>query len=348
VSERVLVVRPDNAGDVLLAGPAVRAAAGRSAVTLWCGPNGRDAAALLPGVSSVIEAAVPWIAPDPEPIDPKETMELIRTIRTEGFDAAVVLTSFHQSPLPTALLLRLAEVPFIGAISEDYPGSLLDVRHRVSDDVHEVTRALSLMAACGFPLPDDDDGRLVINRVAASPLPRDYLGYVVVHPGASAPARSWPPEKSRALVAALARSGRRVVVTGSPAEQMLTSFVVGRPDGDVINAGGTTDLGQLAAIIANADAIVVGNTGPAHIAAAVGTPVVSIYAPTVPPVRWKPWRVRHVVLGEQTIPCAGCRARACPIEGHPCISSITVADVVNALGDVIAAHAAGREVGVAP
>ena len=74
----------------------------------------------------------------------------------------------------------------------------------------------------------------------------------------------------------------------------------------------------------------VGTTGPAPLAAAVGTPVVSLFAPTVPPVRWRPWRVPHELL-HVDVPCAGCRARACPVPGHPCLGGVAVADVVAAV-----------------
>jgi ADP-heptose:LPS heptosyltransferase len=151
--------------------------------------------------------------------------------------------------------------------------------------------------------------------------------YVVVHPGASVPARAWEPERSAELVAALAARGRRVVVTGSPAEEDLTAFVAGAGG---IDLGGVTDFPGLAAVIAGADAIVVGNTGPAHLAAAVGTPVVSLYAPTVPAVRWRPWMVPHELLYVD-VPCAGCRARDCPVAGHPCLGGVEVADVVAAV-----------------
>jgi ADP-heptose:LPS heptosyltransferase len=335
MSEHVLVVRPDNAGDVLLAGPAVRAAASTATVTLLCGPEGRHAAGLLPGVSSCTVARLPWIDPHPRPVDRSASMDLIDHIASIGFEKAVILTSFHQSPLPTALVLKLARIPFVGAISEDYPGSLLDVRHRVPDDIHEVTRGLSLMEACGFELPPDDDGALRVMELPPSPLPEGFGPYVVVHPGASVPARRPPPGLSAELVRALTRSGWRVVVTGSPSERLLTKFVTGEAGENVIDAGGATGFGQLAAIIANSQAIVVGNTGPAHVAAAVGTPVVSIYAPTVPAVRWRPWQVPHVLLGRQDIACQGCRARDCPIEGHPCVSSVTVAGVLDALTRVV-------------
>jgi ADP-heptose:LPS heptosyltransferase len=323
----VLVARMDNEGDVLLAGPAVRAAAAHAdRVTLLCGPRGRHAAALLPGVDEVLVHHAAWIDAHPEPVDPAATIGLVDALAARRIDAAAILTSFHQSPLPLALLLRLADVPEIAAISVDYPGSLLD--HRLPDpgDVHETERALGVVAALGLALPSGDDGALRIRDVAATADERPP--YVVVHPGASVPARAWSPERNAALVEALAAGGRRVLVTGGPGETELTRRVAGEHG---IDLGGATSFAGLAALLAAADCVVVGNTGPAHLAAAVGAPVVSLFAPTVPAARWRPWGVPHELL-HVDVPCAGCRARTCPVAGHPCLEGVGVADVVAAVG----------------
>ena len=336
----VLVARLDSVGDVLLSGPAVRAvAAGAAKVTYLCGPRGRAAAALLPGVDDIIVYRAPWIDPEPEPVSRAETDALADDLAGRGIDAAVILTSWHQSALPTALVLRMAGIPTIAAISEDYPGSLLDVRHHVDDDIHEVLRALSTVATLGFELPEGDDGRLRVRPLPARPeLDRPY---VVVHPGASVPARAWAPSANAALVDALVAAGRRVVVTGSPDEAELAAFVAGPPRPDVVDLGGRTDLATLGAVLAEADAVVVGNTGPAHLAAAVGAPIVSLFAPTVPLSRWAPWGVPTVVLGDHDIACGGCRARICPVEGHPCLSSVPVGAVVEAVDRLAAPVAVG-------
>jgi ADP-heptose:LPS heptosyltransferase len=325
----VLAVRLDNDGDVLLAGPAVRALAhGADRVTLLCGPRGRAAAELLPGVDELLVWRAPWIDPEPDPVDRADIDALVDRLAALRPDAAVIFGSFHQSPLPTALVLRMAGVPFVAATSADYPGSLLDVRHRIDDDVHEVERALDLAAAAGHPLPPGDDGALRIRR-------GDRLGspageYVVVHPGASVPARAWGPERNAELVDVLVAAGRRVVVTGAPGEAELTAMVAGPERPEVTDLGGRTTLAELAGVLAAARCVVVGNTGPAHLAAAVATPVVSLFAPTVPAVRWRPWRVPHELL-HVDVPCAGCRARVCPVPGHPCLGGVAVADVVRAV-----------------
>jgi ADP-heptose:LPS heptosyltransferase len=320
----VLAVRLDNDGDVLLAGPAIRALAhGSRRVTLLCGPRGRQAAELLPGVDEIVCWRAPWIDPEPGPVDAAAVAALVSRIAGLRIGAAFVFGSFHQSPLPTALVLRLAGVPWIGATCVDYPGSLLDLRHRVDDDIHEVERSLSLVREAGYDLPPGDAGALRVDAPAPTPVER----YVVVHPGASVPARAWSPERNAELVAALAAAGRNVLVTGSPAERELTAYVARAGGADL---GGATTLAGLAGVLAGADAVVVGNTGPAHLAAAVGTPVVSLYAPTVPAMRWRPWRVPHELL-HVDVPCAGCRARTCPVPGHPCLEGVDLADVVGAV-----------------
>ncbi|MEV4640499.1 HAD-IIIA family hydrolase [Actinoplanes sp. NPDC049548] len=319
----VLVVRSDSAGDVLLTGPGIRAvAAGAERVVLLCGPRGRAAAELLPGVDEIVEARLPWIDPQPSPVDAAFVDDLTARLAATGADEAVIFTSFHQSALPLALLLRAAGVGRITAISDDYPGSLLDVRHRVPVGVPEAERARSVAAAAGFALPDTDDGGL---RVALGPIRAGQ--YVVVHPGASVEARSCPPETMRAVVAALAAEGHEVLVTGGPDERELAAFVAGGEATDV----GPTSMGDLARLLAGAACVVVANTGPAHLAAAVGTPVVSLYAPTVPFGQWGPYRVPHVRLGDAGAPCRDTRATRCPVPGHPCLSSIRPADVLAAL-----------------
>jgi ADP-heptose:LPS heptosyltransferase len=328
----VLIARLDNDGDVLLAGPAVRAAAAHGTrVTLLVGPRGRAAGALLPGADGLLVHRAPWIDPDPGPVRREAVESLVADVAAAAPDVAVILTSFHQSPLPLALLLRLAGVGRIAAISTDYPGSLLDVRAADPGDVHEVRRSLTLMRDAGMPPAPADDDALRVLRPAGRPagLPPEY---VVVHPGASVTARAWEPARHRALVAELRRRGHAVVVTGGPGEARLTAEVAAGAPG-AVDLGGRTTLAELAEVLAGSSVVVVGNTGPAHLAAAVGRPVAWLHAPTVPEARWHPWRVPYVRLGGLPA-CAGCRARECPVPGHPCLAQVghhEVADAVDAL-----------------
>lgn len=341
---RVLVARLDSMGDVLLAGPAVRAVANGSRpdgsrandVVLLCGPEGAGAAEMLPGVTQIHTWPCPWIVNPPPAATAELTNGLIEFVRSSRIEEAVILTSFHQSPLPLALLLRLAGVEHITGASTDYAGSLLDIRLKPGEDFPEdqpeVVRALGIAQAAGFQLPQGDDAKLHIKPMGEPEELVDELTqkgpYIVVHPGAAAPARAWPALHHAATVELLEAYGHRVVVTGAPGETSLTATVAGP---SASNLGGRTDLRTLAAVLAGAAVVVTGNTGPAHLAAAVGTPVVCLFAPVVPAIRWAPYGVPLELLGDQEAACRNTRARTCPVPGHPCLSSVTPEQVLEAV-----------------
>lgn len=326
---KALVVRLDSFGDVLLAGPAVRAVAHHADhVTMLCGPRGENAARLLPGVDEVVVWAAPWEGFSPPGVAEADVDGMIGRLRAGDYGAALVLTSFHQSPLPMALMLRMAGVPRIGADSADHPGRLLDVRHRRRPGRHEAEAALDTAAAMGFTPRPGDDGRLRVLPTPDTALLTGNGPYVVLHPGASASARAWDPGRCAAAAELLADAGHRVVITGGPREAPLTRRVAGSVGVDL---GGRTDARTLAGVLRFADALVCGNTGPAHLAAAVGTPVVSLFAPVVAAERWRPYGVPLILLGDQQAACAGSRARHCPVPGHPCLTDVTAQDVLRAV-----------------
>jgi ADP-heptose:LPS heptosyltransferase len=333
MTRHVLVVRPDSMGDVLVCGPAVRAVASSARwVTVLAGPRGAAAARLLPAVDHVLEWDCPWIAAEPPEATAGDIAELVLRLSAARIDEAVVLTSSHQSALPTALVLRMAGIRRITAISEDYPGSLLDVRLPSPPDAPEPERMLAVARAAGFDLPHGDDGRLAVRELLPAPAGLPAHPFLVVHPGTSADARAYPVEHWCEVVGALTAGGWHVLVTGSKDEARLTERVASaaRVPGHVRDCGGLFDLDQLAATLRLAAAVIVANTGPAHLAAAVGTPVVSLFAPVVPAVRWAPYGVASVLLGDQHAACAGTRARECPVAGHPCLTTVAPDEVARA------------------
>lgn len=332
---RALVARLDSAGDVLITGPAVRAIAeSHDAVTFLAGPRGRAAAALLPAVDDIIEWQAPWVDFDSPELTSGHVDALVKQMRDLAPDRVYIFTSFHQSPLPLALIARMASVPWVGAISEDYPGTLLDLRHHVEGGVPEPERALSLARAAGCELRDGDDGRL---RANIPPLPEELREllcappFVVFHPGAAVPARRPTTKRSAGMVRALVAAGHRVVVTGDAAERDLTAAVVGDA---AVDLGGYTSLATLAAVYAAATVVIAPNTGPAHLAAAVGTPVVSLFAPVVPASQWSPYGSNVIRLGDQDAACRLTRARICPVAGHPCLDGITDDELLNAVNRI--------------
>jgi ADP-heptose:LPS heptosyltransferase len=326
---RLLVVRLDSVGDVLLAGPAVAVAARTAAVDVLCSSIGRPAAELLPGVEHTIVFDAPWILNPAPPVAAGQLEMLIDDLASRRYDAAAILTSSHQSALPTALLLRLAGVPRLAAVSNDYPGALLDHRIPGDPDVHEVERALAVMRTLDFPVGDPATHRMRVDVPPASPQPRR----VVVHPGAAAPARTLAPARWRDTAAGLVQRGFEVIVTGTEAEASLCHLVAEAEGAHpVVLAPGS--LRELAEVLGTATVVVTGNTGPAHLAAALGRPVAVVFPPTVPPNRWRPWGVPYALLGDLDIACAGCRSIRCPRAEQECVvdvSPVAVADAVEVL-----------------
>ncbi|MFJ2260337.1 glycosyltransferase family 9 protein [Streptomyces sp. NPDC087844] len=326
---KALVVCLDGMTGVLLAGPAVRAvAAGADHVTLMCGPRGESAAALLPGADDVLVWDAPWEGVRPPTVDEADIDGLVRRLRDAAYDVALVLPTSPRSPLPIALLLRMAHVRRIAAEGVAHPGTLVDVSHPRLPGRHDVEAGLDLAAALGFGLRTGDDGR---PRVLPAPDPTGLTGngpYVVLHPGAGAPARRWGAERAAEAVVLLADAGHRVVVTGGPDETALCHQVSGDT---AVDLGGHTDLRTLAGVLRAADVVIAGNTGPAHLAAATGTPVVCPYSPVVPAAHRGPYGVPTVLLGDGGSPCADTRAHHCPVPGHPCLEEVTAQDVVRAV-----------------
>jgi ADP-heptose:LPS heptosyltransferase len=311
-----LVARLDSAGDVLITGPAVRAVAHRhGTVVFLAGPRGSEAARLLPDVDDILEWQAPWVDFDSPELTAGHVESLVKQLRDVGPDRMYIFTSFHQSPLPLALIGRMAGVPWIGAVSEDYPGTLLNLRHLAEPGVPEPERALSLVRASGCELPVGDDGGLRVHSTEELPADlTEIVGaapFVVFHPGAAVPARRPTSERSAAMVRTLVGAGHRVLVTGGDSERDLTAHVAG--------------------IYARSRVVVVPNTGPAHLAAAVGTPVVSLFAPVVPASQWLPYGGNVIRLGDQRAACRGSRARQCPVPGHPCLDGITDAELLAAV-----------------
>jgi ADP-heptose:LPS heptosyltransferase len=330
-----LLARLDRAGDVVLTGPAVRALAAHGGpITYLTSSAGAPAARLLPGVDAVLVYDAPWVSFDPPPVDAGEIEALIRRVRERRIDEAVICVSLHQSPQPLALLLRLAGVERIAAVGVDYPGSLLDVRAPYEPALHEVEQSLAVAALAGYPLPAGDPGDL---RLAVQSASLFEPGYVVVHPGASVPARALPSRAAADAVGHLLRGGWQVVLTGTAAERPLAESLAPAGETRVTVIAGDTTFDQYAAVVAGAAAIVCGNTVAAHVAAAVGTPVVEAFAPVVPAHRWRPWGVPHRLLGIVDIGCAGCRARTRPLPGQPCLEPFTGAAVAGAVR-----HLSGR------
>ncbi len=158
---------------------------------------------------------------------------------------------------------------------------------------HEVARWCRLLAAHGIPA----DPAALRLAVPPGPPPPGTRGATLVHPGAAFAARRWPAERWAAVARAEREAGRRVLVTGGPAERELASAVArGAGLGDDAVLAGRTDLGQLAAAVGAAGCVLSADTGVAHLATAFGTRSVTLFGPTPPALWGPPENRRHRVL----------------------------------------------------
>lgn len=337
----VLCIRLDSLGDVLMCTPAMRAIKqsrpGRC-LTLLTSRSGAAAAPFISEIDAVIDYAAPWMKSS-NPDDAAVDTACIAALAARRFDAAAIFTSYTQSALPAALMCYLAGIPLRLAHCRENPYRMLShwLPDPEPDNVikHEVRRQLDLVASVGCTAANA--GLSFTVRGHDLVLVREHLArlgigpgqrWILLHPGASAPSRRYPPEHWSALVRLLAaRTRLPMVLTGDAGEAALIDQIRAGSGNAACSLAGVLDLGQLGAAIQLASIVVSNNTGPAHLAAAVGTPLVDLYALTNP--QHTPWQVESRVLFHD-VPCRFCLKSTCPQGHHDCLGKIAPARVADA------------------
>ncbi len=341
-ARRVLCVRLDTLGDVLMTGPALRALRaalpGRE-LTLLTSPAGAAVAELMPEVDDALVYEAPWLKATPERVDAATDHAMIAALAGAGFDAAAIFTVYSQSPLPAALLCQLAGVPLRLAHCRENPYQLLSDWVRETEPErelrHEVRRQLDLVAAVGASTADQ---RLALRVPASARAAVDELlaaegvdrarPWAIVHAGATAPSRRYPARSWSEVCRALHHEhGLQLVLTGDEGEAALVEEVRARAGVPTLALPGRLDLPGLAALLEAAPLLLAGNTGPVHVAAAVGTPVVDVYALTNP--QHTPWEVPSRVLSHD-VPCRWCQGSVCREGHHRCLRGVSPGQVVGA------------------
>jgi lipopolysaccharide heptosyltransferase II len=339
----ILLIRPDHLGDMLFLTPALhalRSALPEARITLLAGPWGAEVVRNNPDLDAVEICVFPGFERQPKgpPFAPYRLLAATaRRLRTGVYDAAVVLRFDHWWG---AWLVAAAGIPQrIGYAMQPFLTQALPYR----PDRHEVTQNATLLAALApgldaAPGPTRYTVTATDRAWAADWLTAQGVGpvqrLVAVHPGAGAVVKQWPiaawAEVANRLVEHL---GVQILLTGGPSEQGLTAALTQALPQPVFDAAGATTLGQLAALYARCALVLGSDSGPLHLAVAVGTPTVHLYGP-VPPAKFGPWAspVRHVVL-QTNWACAPCARLDWPAEvlvQHACMVAIRPDDVIQA------------------
>jgi lipopolysaccharide heptosyltransferase I len=268
-------------------------------------------------------------------------------LRRSQYDVAIDL----QGLIKSALLARSSGAPRVIGFSSRYSreraarlfyteahdpgrGGLYDpreTRHVVDINLGVLTRLGITAPAREFPIEDVDSD--------AARSARQLTGgrYALLNPGAAWPNKRWPPVRLAAIATELrARHGLMSVVLWGPGEETLAAEVVAGANGAAVLSARTT-IADLVALARRAALMVSGDTGPTHIAAALGTPIVGIYGPTRP-VRNGPMSPLDVVVSRDSV-CQCHHLRRCKLD-RMCLLDIEVADVLGAVERRLGAEAA--------
>lgn len=324
---RLLVVRLDNLGDVVMTGPALRAVKARWPaihLTLLASPGGAPAAELLPWIDDVWTHRAVWQDLGRLAFDPRRELAFIDELRRGAYDAALIFTSFSQSPHPVALACTLAGVPVrIGQSREcgrtlgfDLPGA--------PDELHQAERNLVLLEAVGVPVGDrlleiriPDQARIAARtQLAAQGVTGDYL---LSSPFTSCQARTYDPRRFASAARILAdRTQLPVVLCGGPRDRAQSEELVTILGSRGVDLVGETNVCTFAALIAGARLVLTNNTSTLHLADALAVPQLVMYSGTELDSQWTPRASAHLLLRRATT-CSPCYRFECPFQ-HECLA----------------------------
>ncbi|MBI2495798.1 MAG: lipopolysaccharide heptosyltransferase II [Candidatus Omnitrophica bacterium] len=338
--KRILVMRLDRLGDVILSTPVLQALRRKfphAFIAMMVRPACREAVEGHPDLNEVI-------------VYEKEgrhrsilgTVRFARELRRSGFDTALVLHPSNRSHW----IPWLAGIPT--RIGYDRKSAWL-LTHRVPHQKqegkkHEALYTLELLQVFGMT-PELSRPRLSIPPAAlhrveallaeASVAPTDSL--VAIHPSASCVSKRWMPERFAQVADRLiAERNVRVCLVAGEADALPARQVAQAMRHPALNLAGRLSVGELAALLRRCACLVSNDSGPVHVAAAVGTPVVDIFGRNqrgLSPLRWGPLGDGHVVLHKE-VGCVTCLAHNCDI-GFLCLTSLSVEEVYQAAVSVL-------------
>lgn len=299
----ILCVRLDNIGDVIMATPAFRAikeSFPTSTITLLTSASGATIAPFIPSIDTTYVYDAPWIKHTAH-----ENFQTICTLlKKKHFDMAIIFTNFSQSPLPAALLCYMADIPHRVAYCRENPYELLTTwipdTEPFSGVVHGVIRQLNLVKAIGATTKDrslelqvKNHYLLRIQTLLSKNGISTHKPLIVVHPGASESKRQYDITFYASLVEELLQKGYQIILTGTRSEDNLHSFIAEYCH-TRIPSFTNLSMGDLLTLIKISHLLISNNTGPMHIAAALQTPIIALYAQTNP--EHTPWQVAHKIF----------------------------------------------------
>ncbi|MBF8248407.1 MAG: ADP-heptose:LPS heptosyltransferase [Bacteroidetes bacterium] len=285
--------------------------------------------------------------------DGKSFFEMLRAVRLERFDMAVVAFPRFR----VALLMLMAGIPARIGSGYRWYSFLFNKRvyeHRKTGERHEAEYNVRLLQAAGCKVDASPRPVLKVGQTElewAKSVLKDagiYPGdrWVVLHPGSGGSARDWSPKNFGELARVLMSEGFKVVVTGGPHEDQVVATVVEGSGNKAIGLVNRFTLREFAAFLSCANLFVGNSSGPLHIAAAAGTPVIGFYPDIVAcsPKRWGPLTDKKIVFVPDRNKCPLCKGGEC--QSIVCMDQIEVSHVMSAVHSLISSRETASSVGV--
>jgi lipopolysaccharide heptosyltransferase II len=305
--KKILCIRLDNMGDLLMSTPAFRALkeSFQCHLALLTSAAAAPVTADIPEIDEVFIFNAPWVKHD-HVATPETYYQLVETLRKEHFDAAIIFTVYSQNPLPTAMLAYEAGIPLRLAYCRENPYQLLT--HWIPDEEplhtvqHQVERDIALVASTG--------AKAVSTRLSLQTHETHWSGivkklrlrgadhlkpWIILHPMVQDAKRQYNFQKWVEIGQQLIRHHQcQLWITGNTGEESDAEMLKEAIGDGAVNLAGTFSISEFALLIRKSPLVISVNTGTVHIAAATSTPVVVLYALTN--MQHTPWRVKSEVL----------------------------------------------------
>jgi len=337
--KKFLILKPSSLGDVIHTFPVVSSIAGQvpDAVIDWVlRPEYAELVRAHPSVRKVfLFDRDRWSKWSRFLTTFSEGIDLIRSLRRERYDTVLDLQGLFRS----AVIARLSGAEDRIGFANAREGAPFFYHRKVEVpdlSIHAMDRYGLMLKDLGIDPSLDDAGLRIPAEVDASveallsgEAAKTGTPLVVLNPNTRWKTKKWLPERFAELADRLMQSfGAAVVLVGSPGDVHGVSGIESQVKGRVVNLAGRTSLLQLAALLKRADLMVTCDSGPMHLAAAMGTKVLALFGPT-DPVRTGPYGEGHCVI-QAGIPCVPCLKRDCPEETTACMAKIKVEEVFHA------------------
>ncbi|WP_211319030.1 glycosyltransferase family 9 protein [Mucilaginibacter oryzae] len=304
--KNILCIRPDNMGDLIMSGPALRKfKKGLNArITLLTSSMAAGITPFIPEIDEVIIFDLPWVK-QANTERPDALFALVERLKKYHFDAAVIFTVYSQNPLPSAMIAYQAGISRVLAYCRENPYGLITdwvpdeepfryIDHQVDRDLKLVNHVCNVNVGKRLSLTVNETGWPEITEKLKQTGLDNGRPWLILHAGVSEIKRQFPEELWIETALQIISKGYQVLLTGSAGEKELVSRLQTQIGAGAFNAAGLFPIGQLITLISRASLLLSVNTGVTHISAAVGTPVVVLYAQTNP--QHTPWMVPNTVI----------------------------------------------------